>query len=415
MPNPGLTREQMQQAVDAVAECGTVVGAARMLDMNRATLEGRLREARRQGFKSDKTPPMVFKGQSVLRDKEGNEVARWDKTKLAGRADEDVAHIPEPRRISKISTYYDQLGNVAAQWVSEKPEDIAREKAWEAFAQELAKPLPKSKPSKAPAKTNADLLAVYPIGDHHVGMLADAEETGDANYDLKISERLLTTAAERLIETCPPCDQALIATLGDFFHYDSFSAITPTHGHLLDADGRYFKMIRAGVRMLRTVIEQALTRHKKVHLIICTGNHDIASSAFLRIMLGAVYEKNNRVTVDESPARCHYYEFGKNLLGIHHFDRIKPDKLPSVMAADMREAWGRTLYRLWLGGHVHHESRKEFPGCTVESFAVLASLDAHAAGSGYRSGRSMKALVLHREYGELERHTVTPAMLEVAA
>lgn len=414
MPTPPLKPEQLQEAVDAVAQVGTVTGAARLLNINRATFEGRLREARRLGYKSTFTPPMVMKGQSVLRDQQGNEVARWDKTKLAGRDDADAVHIPDPKTISKVSTYYDQQGNVAAQWVSERPEDIAREKAWQAFAVELAKELPKTRPTKGPEKTNSDLLAVYPIGDHHIGMLADAEETGDANYDLKISERLLTAAAERLIETCPPCDQALIATLGDYFHYDSFSAITPTHGHLLDADGRYFKMIRAGVRMLRTVIEQALTRHKRVHLIIATGNHDIASSAFLRIMLASLYEKNKRVTVDESPARCHYYEWGKNLLGVHHLDRIKPDKLPGVMAADMREAWGRTLYRLWLGGHVHHESRKEFPGCTVESFAVLAALDAHAAGGGYRSGRSMKALVLHREYGELERHTVTPAMLEAA-
>lgn len=415
MPSIPLTKEQLQQAVDAVAQCGTVTGASRFLNLNRATLEGRLREARRQGYVATVTPPLVMKGQSVLRDKEGNEVARWDKTKLAGRDDAEVAHVPEPRRISKISTYYDQLGNVAAQWVSERPEDVAREKAWEAFAAELAKALPRAKPTKGPARANSDLLAVYPVGDHHVGMLAWEDETGGENYDLKIAENLLAAASERLIETCPPCDQAVLAFLGDFLHTDGYAAMTPTHGHLLDADGRYPKMIEVAVRMIRAMVTAALERHKRVHVIVSTGNHDIATSAFMRIMLAALYENEPRVTVDKAPTRFHYYEWGKVLLGVHHGDKVKMDKLPAVMAHDRHEAWGRTAHRIWLTGHVHHDSRKEYPGCHVESFGVLAPLDAYASAGGYRSQRSMKALVFHREHGEQERHTVRPSMLELAA
>jgi hypothetical protein len=415
MPTPSLSSEQLQQAVDAVAEAGTVTGASRLLDLNRATLEGRLREAKRRGFTSTKTPPLVMKGQSVLRNAAGEEVARWDKSKLAGRDDAEVAHVPDPKRITKVSTYYDQLGNVAAQWVSERPEDIAREKAWEMFAAGLAEKLPRVRATKGPTKANADLLAVYPVGDHHVGMLAWEDETGDANYDLRIAGELLAAASERLIETCPPCDQAVLAFLGDFLHYDSFAAVTPTHGHLLDADGRFPKMVDAGIRMIRSMVSAALDRHKKVHIIFSTGNHDIATSAFMRIMLAALYEAEPRVTVDKAPSRFHYYEWGRCLLGVHHGDRVKMDKLPAVMAHDRHEAWGRTSHRIWLTGHVHHDSRKEYPGCHVESFGVLAPLDAYASAGGYRSQRSMKALVFHRQHGEQERHTVNPGMLEVAA
>ena len=46
---------------------------------------------------------------------------------------------------------------------------------------------------------------------------------------------------------------------------------------------------------------------------------------------------------------------------------------------------------------------------------LLAPPDAYGAGEGYRSPRSMKAIVFHRERGEVERHTVTPGMLKVAA
>jgi len=245
--------------------------------------------------------------------------------------------------------------------------------------------------------------------------MAWEEETGDANYDLRIAEDLLASASERLIETCPPCDQAVIAFLGDFLHYDSYAAVTPTHGHLLDADGRYPKMVKAGVRMIRSMVSAALERHRAVHLIFATGNHDIATSAFLRIMLAALYEADSRVTVDEAPTRYHYYEFGRVLLGVHHGDKAKMDKLPAIMAHDRHEAWGRTQHRIWLTGHIHHDSRKEYPGCMVESFGVLAPLDAYASAGGYRSQRSMKALVFHRQHGEQERHTVNPGMLEAAA
>ena len=60
MPSPSLTPEQLQQAVDAVAEAGTVTGAARAINMNRATLEGRLREAKRLGFAPKTAPPLVM-------------------------------------------------------------------------------------------------------------------------------------------------------------------------------------------------------------------------------------------------------------------------------------------------------------------------------------------------------------------
>lgn len=50
MPNPGLTDEQLQQAVDALANAGSVQKAADLVGLNRATYEGRLREARRKGF-----------------------------------------------------------------------------------------------------------------------------------------------------------------------------------------------------------------------------------------------------------------------------------------------------------------------------------------------------------------------------
>ena len=91
--------------------------------------------------------------------------------------------------------------------------------------------------------------------------------------------------------------------------------------------------------------------------------------------------------------------------------------LPLIMAGDRPEDWGKTIYRYFWTGHVHHSkvqpavSSQDFTGCVVESFRVLPPNDAWAHQKGYRAYRDMKAVVFHEDYGEVARHTVNPRML----
>ena len=64
------------------------------------------------------------------------------------------------------------------------------------------------------------------------------------------------------------------------------------------------------------------------------------------------------------------------------------------------------------GGHFHHESKKEVTGCIFETHGILAPKDAHAANHGYDSKQTMKAIVYDKDYGEMERHTFNPRMLD---
>ncbi len=416
MPTPPLSDEKCQEVVDALAEHGSINAAAAAIKpdgINRSTLEGRLREARRRGFVSTLPPKLVIKGQSILRKPDGSEVARWDKTRMEGRDPEDAVQLPDPKKVTGTSTLYDQTGKVTLQWVAEKPEEAAREALWMQFAETLSRDIKPAKPvAKPKGHSHDDLLASYPVGDHHTGMMAWPLETGGAAWDLKIAEEVIRESALRLIGTCPPCKQAVIPFLGDFFHYDSYAAVTPQHKNLLDADGRYPKMVEVGIRIIRHLVAAALERHQEVRVVFKGGNHDPSTSACIRIFLACLYENEPRVTVDTSPKEYTYLEFGRNLLGFQHGDKAKRERLPGIMAHDMPEAWGRTEFRLWLTGHVHKEARTEFPGCFVESIPVLPPLDAYAAGAGYRSRQQMKAIVFHREHGEVERHTVHPGMFD---
>jgi hypothetical protein len=320
--------------------------------------------------------------------------------------------LPDGQKLRGVSTYYDQDGKVRGQWVKSQEDRERQAEMMREIVAGFASQLPRAVPTPAPAAHGVDhLMACYPIGDPHVGMLAWDEETG-ANYDLKIAEKLLMGAIDYLVETAPDCAEAVVVSLGDFFHYDSFDAVTPTSRNQLDADSRYPKMIRTGVRIMRYYIAKALIHHQRVRVIIEIGNHDLSTAIFFAECLANVYEEDRRVIVDTSPAHFHYFTFGKNLVGVHHGHGAKMAELPMIMAADRPQQWGRSEFRYWWTGHVHHDQVKDYHGTKIESFRVLAAADAWAAQKGYRAVRDMKCIVLHKEHGEVARFTVNPDMLK---
>lgn len=316
--------------------------------------------------------------------------------------------------MGKVTVQRNAAGEVLQTWARYSPDDALRAEAMRAAIDAMAADLPRVKPRKAKGAWRTDLLTVYPIGDPHVGMYSWREETGD-DWDLVIAERTHCAAMDALVQAAPASEQAVVVNLGDLFHYDSMAAVTPRSGHFLDADGRYAKMVAVGVKIMRRCIESALEKHKRVHVINAPGNHDETGALWLSIALANVYEREPRVTIDRSPSVFAYYRWGNVLLGVHHGHACKPDKLPGVMAADRAQDWGETVHRHWLIGHVHHESRKEYAGVTVESFGTLAARDAYATSGGWRSGRSMQAIVYHAEHGEVARSKVTAAMFSEAA
>ncbi len=320
--------------------------------------------------------------------------------------------IPGPATIKFETSVYDREGNVDRQFVRTEPALVAREALWEAISTELRNTLPRVEPIPAPAPSDgASLLTTYPIGDHHLGMLAWPPET-DEPWDIEIAENLLTRAMRNLVDRAPVSQYGLVAVLGDFFHYDSFQAVTPKNRNLLDSDTRFPKMIASGIDLVRNVIAFALEKHQTVRVIIETGNHDEATSVFLALSLAAIYENEPRVLVDISPKHFHYLQFGKVLIGTHHGHNVKLQDLPLLMAVDCPEAWGASVYRYWYTGHVHHYQAKSIQGCIVESFGVLGPKDAYSAQLGYRQTREMKAITYHKEYGKVSELIVNPQMLE---
>ena len=318
-------------------------------------------------------------------------------------ADKDRV-VPEPYYVKRRSQMLDAQGNVKLEWIISEQDAEQKKLAIQSALEALAENLPRIEPTTAP-ETNSDLMAIFPLGDPHIGMMAWGEESGD-DWDLKLAEQHFCAIFDKLVRRAPRCKEAVIVNLGDFFHADNMEAVTTRSGHHLDVDGRFAKMIRVGVKIIRQMIDTALQCHERVRVINATGNHDDTSAMFLSVCLFNIYENEPRVNVDISPAPFHYFTWGSSLFGVHHGHSCKAERLPGVMAADQPKLWGAADYRYWLTGHIHHDTLKEYAGVVVESFRTLAAKDAYAAWGGYRSGRDSKCLIVSKDGGIVERYIV---------
>jgi hypothetical protein len=296
------------------------------------------------------------------------------------------------------------------QWVKSSADADKREEIMRAAVSSLMEDTPRAEPVLFSAKTVHDLCNVYTLTDCHVGMRAWGKETG-ADWDLAIAERVLCGAFAHMVKVSPEADTGIVAQLGDFLHFDSLVAETPSSRHPLDADSRYSKVVRVAVRCLRTAIDAALQRHRQVIVLIAEGNHDTSGSVWLRQMFQLLYENEPRVSVIDSESPYYMHRHGTTMLGWHHGHLKKPDQLPGLFAAQFAPDWGRTTKRYIHVGHLHHVYEREHSGVTVIQHPTLAARDAWAARGGWISERQVTAITYSSRFGEVARNTVTPEML----
>ncbi len=396
-----------ERAVELYQQVGNYQEVARQLGINPGNVYRYVKRWQEKEVRKGEVPEgFEIRSVKTRTDKEG-EFAGQSVAVVKGGTIEPLVRMPDPKTLSRLSTNTRGDGSIIQQWTIEKVDLVERLALWKAYAEELLKPVELLSPEIVHGTGNhEDLLAVYPIGDYHVGMMAWGLEILGRNFDLKVSEQLLPQAANYLMKGAPKCKQCVLAFMGDWVHFDSFKPITPAHGYLLDADTRFGKVGRMAIRIVRNIIAAARQHHEKVHVIFLRGNHDESVAELINMFLIEFYADDPNVTIDASPAVFRYYEWGNNLFGYHHGDKTKPERMPMVMANDMREAWGRCENRYIYTGHIHHKSfGKDESGVWRESVPVLIPNDAHAANMGYRNTRKMEVVVYDRQFGEEQRHT----------
>lgn len=319
----------------------------------------------------------------------------------------EQAPAPEGYLVKGTSTLIDAKGNTVVQWIKTRLDEDKFRAMVEAACRAAAGNVSPIDPVPAPDATAANLCTVYTITDCHVGMLAWGKETGEP-WDLVIAERVLTETFITMMDAAPKSAQGIVNQLGDFLHFDSLKPLTPEHGHLLDADSRYQKIVEVAVRILIRIVDHALTKHDRVQVYMHEGNHDPAGSVWLRVLFARLYANNPRVTVGDSPLPYVAYQWGKTMLCFHHGHMAKNVSLPLLFAARFPEMWGLTKKRYIHIGHRHSVEEKEHPGVKTIQHPTLAAADAYAARGGWLSERQATFMTYHLESGEIARGIFLP-------
>lgn len=361
------------------ASGGNVRKAAKALGKHHSTLQESMRKlaakaaahgyAPDYGLNSPVPDPFIAKGHSTL-DRvnpltgERTQVLQWTKTRLDDQA------------------WMENIRSGVEAFVAEQP-DL---------------PAP-----RAPRSRDKDVIPFIQIGDAHLGMLAHEAETG-ANFDLSIAETELAMAISMLIDGSEPTERIFINDLGDFTHYENMAGVTDHSGHALDFDGRFPKMIDVYSRLMRFIVDKALTKAQHVDIAINQGNHSRTNDIWMATLLKAVYGHTGRVHVLNNHSPFIGYRMGKTLVMTHHSDTCKPNRLAQVMTTDFGADWGETDYHYIDIGHIHHGmAMKEHPDLVIESWNILAPKDKWANDGGYRSRQAISLVERSRTYGEIGR------------
>ncbi len=361
---PPLAPELAKEAFDAWQRFGSKAEAARQLGMPVTTLKSRI-----DIFQKD---PAISAAQEAVGTNMTPQLA-WVKTKNEDGTSYSVLLKPDPLSYDKLDAIKEVLSG-----------------------------LPAARPQKLAEDVEQDLLTLYPIADLHAGMMAWGRETGE-DYDTSKSMRRLQEWAGKCIARSPKSALGVVLGAGDLLHANDVTNQTPQSKHTLDTDTRQFKTIESLVASLGVVIDQALTHHARILVVIKPGNHDRDAYLAILFALSERYRKEPRVDVDMNPSEFWAFQFGLVMLACHHGDKAKAERMVLYMADEFADMWGQTVFRFLWTGHLHHHKSQDFGGVAWEQLRAMTARDAHAASHAYSARAEMQAITYHREKGEVSR------------
>lgn len=255
-----------------------------------------------------------------------------------------------------------------------------------------------------------DVVPWIQIGDAHIGMLAHEAEAG-ADFNVQIAEREMCAAFRLLIDQIEPCERIVVNDLGDRDHIENTEKLTARSRVPLDAE-RPRLMIRTSSKVMRFVIDLALTKARNVDVIINQGNHSRFGDLYMNELLTVAYAPSGRVNVIDNESVFIGYRMGKTLVMTHHSDRCPVERLAGVMMSDFKQDFSETTFHYIDIGHIHHKTvAKERDGIVIESWNTLARGDKWHKESGYRARQSMSLVFRSRTYGDIGRRTVPIQMV----
>lgn len=323
--------------------------------------------------------------------------------RLSGLQDSDPVWTPTSK--TTLRKYeYEESGDVVLEWTRIHPE--ARE--LQNFAETLEKSVAgKGKvPKRRERKTDQDdLLLEVAISDPHIGMFADASETGSKSYDTGKAVELILSAVDNITSRVRPAETLLVFN-GDILHCDNRSNVTEKSRNPLDVDGRYASNVDAAIEAITGSVALCAQVSKVVNVLVVPGNHDYHSAIILARVIHAYYRECPNVNVIVNKRPRHVFQWGNCLIGHAHGDGVKAPDWAKVIPTEFPMEWAGSRYRYMHLGHIHKNKNiapvevDEQIGLVVEYLKALCPPDQWHVDSGYVGTiRGADGFLYHKELG----------------
>lgn len=292
----------------------------------------------------------------------------------------------------------EQLFQVKA-WLRKKREVVDLKNLLAKFLAEAESHAPVSFKWSTPNQ-GRDCLYLLNIQDLHLAKLATEKETGDADWDIRIAEKVYNTAIEDLLGKAPRdrIEEIIVIVGSDMLQIDNDSSQTRA-GTYVDSDSRLSKAFDVCANMVTENIEK-LAKTFRVRVVVIPGNHDTTVSLYLGHYVAAWFRNHPNVIVDKEPKSRKYVGYGKTLIGFDHGNDAKRNSLPLTMMRENQATVSQYRYFEFITGHLHKDSTDEIQGVKVRIAPALCSADKWHAGKGFLGNiRTSQGLLYNRENG----------------
>src|SRR5699024_9749938 len=260
-----------------------------------------------------------------------------------------------------------------------KPDKVGID--WETLGDKLADRLTPKQP-KAPQNAHRERYLVILLYDLHFNGTNEYDETLG-----KIFEQLEYEYKK-----------VLIISGGDILHTDNYQSTTASGTQLETTDIN--QAWEDAFDFFDLIMDKSLDCAEEIEVIYVPGNHDTTVGQTLFKALTKLYQREDRITIDDAQEMFKATLLGHNFIGATHGVKRNKKDYPMIFATQFSQLWGAEGVRTreTFVGHLHHEWTVDMNGLVIRQMPTRNETDQWHKDNGFVGSHKRFMLVEYSEY-----------------
>ena len=252
---------------------------------------------------------------------------------------------------------------------------------WDELGESLADRLTPKQP-KVSQNVDKERYLVIPLYDLHFNGTNEYDETLG-----KIFEQLEYEYKK-----------VLIISGGDILHTDNYQSTTASGTQLETTDMN--QAWEDAFDFLDLIMDKSLDCAEEIEVIYVPGNHDTTVGQTLFKALTRLYQREDRLTIDDAQEMFKATLLGSNFIGATHGVKRNKKDYPMIFATQFSQLWGAegVQTRETFTGHLHHEWTVDMNGLVIRQMPTRNETDQWHKDNGFVGSHKRFMLVEYSEY-----------------